>query len=572
MALYRQQLSLLIGQALLTGRERYFLTQVVDARLELDIQTQMASQDAVFYHYLDALSQPLATAGLFADTLRAEMGALGALPGIVLVLLLRLNADGLFVIEQAGGTQAEQALAALARPEFAITVDPQSPQGQGLIPQCWRTLTLQSSPSYAKDPKYAVWRPVAQAAGIRSHLAIPILDAAGHSAWVLSLYGTYPNQFEVSGMRHFAHGIQHRFEQFLRQRHTPASSPVPIDQARVWITRLFDGGLQLYAQPILEFKQGRVLKVEFLARLQLPDGQMIAPGLFLPLLGDAELDRLFRSGLKRTLEQLATWDQMGYALDAALNLPPNTLLDPDCVTWVRDALDQSLIAPERLTLELLETQEITEQSATSATLLALRDLGLKLAMDDVGSGFSGLLRMAQMPFDVLKIDQGLVMRLRTDPVPTLSLIRAIIQIGRDFNRAIVVEGLEDAGVIEAVRVLGADFGQGYGIARPMPTAELPGWLDAFHATPPVPTEPIQTLLGALALHLCFSHQEEGSVHAAADCPVHAFLTEWMGDGGEQAVLLHQRLHEAKSEQERAQAQNELQQWLVERILAESVAI
>jgi EAL domain-containing protein (putative c-di-GMP-specific phosphodiesterase class I) len=345
---------------------------------------------------------------------------------------------------------------------------------------------------------------------------------------------------------------------------------VPIDQAHAWIARLFDGGLQLYAQPILDFKQGRVFKVELLARLQLPDGTVIAPGLFLPLLGDSELDRLFLHGFKKALQQLATWDQMGYAIDAAINLSPSTLLDPDCLTWVRDALAQSSIAPERLTLELLETQEIAEQSAASATLLELRALGLKLAMDDVGSGFSGLLRIAQMPFDVLKVDQGLVMRLRTDPVSTLSLIRAIIQIGCDFNRIIVVEGLEDAGVIEAVRVLGADFGQGYGIARPMPASELPGWLDAFHAADPVPTQTIQTLLGALAQHLRFSHQEESWVHAA-DCPVHAFLTAWTGNGGEQAVIFHQRLHEASSVQERQQAHHQLVQWLVERILAESAA-
>jgi diguanylate cyclase (GGDEF)-like protein len=571
MTLYRQQLNLFIGQALFTGRERYHLTQVLDARLDLDMQEQIARQDGLFYTYLEVLNAPIdGSDGLFADALKQELQRFGQLPGIVLALLLRLNADGVFVVEQAGGPQAEAAMALMLQPGFEISIDPQSPNGQGLVAQCWRAQTVLSSPSYAKDPRYAIWRPVAETVGIRSHLAIPIINAAGHSAWVLSLYGAYPHQFEIPVMRHFAHGIQHRFQQFLRQRHASSYSPVPIDQAHAWIARLFDGGLQLYAQPILDFKQGRVFKVELLARLQLPDGTVIAPGLFLPLLGDAELDRLFRHGLKKALRKIATWDQMGYAIDAAINLSPSALLDPDCVTWVRDALAQSSIAPERLTLELLETQEIVEQSAASATLLELRALGLKLAMDDVGSGFSGLLRIAQMPFDVLKIDQGLVMRLRTDPVSTLSLIRAIIQIGCDFNRVIVVEGLEDAGVIEAVRVLGADFGQGYGIARPMPASELPGWLDAFHAADPVPTQTIQTLLGALAQHLRFSHQEESWVHAA-DCPVHAFLTAWTGNGGEQAVIFHQRLHEASSVQERQQAHHQLVQWLVERILAESAA-
>ncbi len=568
--LYRHQLDEVVDRVALDFSTRTLLSKVFDARLEHDLHAQLLSQEVVSARYLNVLSAPLEQGGpILADVLTDELGQLGALPGIVLVLLLRLNSDGIFVVERAAGPQAEVAATLLVQPGLEISVDPQSPNGRGLLAESWRSQQVLSTASYAKDERYQTWRPVAQSVGIRSHLAIPVIDANGHSVWALSLYGAYPHQFELASMRHFAHGIQHRWAQFWRQNHHQ-NIPVRYDQARAWISRLFDGGLQLYAQPILDIKQGSVKKVELLARLQMPDGKLVAPGLFLPLLGDAELDRLFRRGLALAMRHLADWQAMGYHLQASVNLPPNTLLDPACVNWVAQALAKSSIEPDRLVLELLENQDVVNHAHAISTLVQLKQLGVRVAMDDAGSAYSGLLRMAQMPFDYLKIDQSLVMRLRLDPVPTLGLIYAIIQIGRNFRRQIVAEGVEHMDVLEAVKLLGVDYAQGYGIARPMPVDALPGWLDRLD-TPPIVTAPdIQTPLGALAYHWKVMSVGYAGPSLVSACPVQTFLATWSGQGVDQALTWHQLIHETPDERVWQDAHDRLTQWLVEAVAATPV--
>ncbi|EQD62723.1 Diguanylate phosphodiesterase, predicted domain protein, partial [mine drainage metagenome] len=102
--------------------------------------------------------------------------------------------------------------------------------------------------------------------------------------------------------------------------------------------------------------------------------------------------------------------------------------------------------------------------------------GVKIALDDLGAGFSNLKRLAELPFDVIKIDQNIVKDLARDPIKALSLIRTVVQIGHDLGRDVVAEGLEDEGIVEAAWQLGCSLGQGYGLARPMPAAALVDWV------------------------------------------------------------------------------------------------
>jgi EAL domain-containing protein (putative c-di-GMP-specific phosphodiesterase class I) len=130
--------------------------------------------------------------------------------------------------------------------------------------------------------------------------------------------------------------------------------------------RLFTGGLTMYLQPLVDLKSGKVVRVEALARLLQADGQIISPGVFLPLLGNADLDHLFRLGLDKALSQLAELDQHGLQIDISLNIAPSTLQDEDCPQWVADALVRHGVAPHRLSLELLETEDIAPQAQDRA--------------------------------------------------------------------------------------------------------------------------------------------------------------------------------------------------------------
>src|SRR3546814_1457066 len=91
---------------------------------------------------------------------------------------------------------------------------------------------------------------------------------------------------------------------------------------------------------------------------------------------------------------------------------------------------------------------------------ALKALGFRLVEDDLGAGYSSLIRLRQWPFDRVKIDQGIVRRVADDPLRSLQFIRQLIRLGHDLELEVVVEGLETPGLIEAALILGADFGQG----------------------------------------------------------------------------------------------------------------
>ncbi len=137
--------------------------------------------------------------------------------------------------------------------------------------------------------------------------------------------------------------------------------------------------------------------------------------------------------------------------------------------WWPQHLATADVAPERLTLELLENGAVehsTEQRSHS--LQGFTDLGVRLAQDDLGSGYSSLLRLRHFAFDEVKIDQSLVRGTEFAPGAALHFIQPITDIAHSLGLDVIIEGLETPGLIEAAVQLGVDMGQGYGIARPMP--------------------------------------------------------------------------------------------------------
>jgi EAL domain-containing protein (putative c-di-GMP-specific phosphodiesterase class I) len=348
------------------------------------------------------------------------------------------------------------------------------------------------------------------------------LNSAGAAIAVLSLYGAYPHQFESTWMQQFARNLQQRLNQIWLLCTIPN---LVIDQqlANHYRQVLFADGLRVYVQPIVDLHNGSLVKVEALARLKLPNGELLSPMSFLPLLGELELNRLFCRILDVALHQLNVWDGQGLVVGISVNLAPQTLADPQCSAWIEAALQKHGINPTRLTLEILESQAI-DKKEQDAAISAIVTLGVPLAMDDLGAGYSSLQRLATLPFETIKVDQSLLSQLHHNPIQTLSLIAAIIQMGRDFEQTVVVEGLENAGALEVARILGARFGQGYGIARPMPIDHLISWHQTYHwaQTP----EKLHTAIGALAYHWWFMHNGQGGhPQSVAACPLSAFLAQ-----------------------------------------------
>lgn len=565
MALYRRLLSDHLNQTFLTARDRYRLLLANEIRLQDDLQEELRAGLEVSGDYFSILSAHLPPQGaLWADVRRQEVELLGKLPSIACVFLMRLNSNGSFIIEDSSGPKGQEGASIMRNPLFEAVVDPDSPRGRGLIAHAWRSLSPQKISNYQKDPRVSHWREVVRPLGIRSAISIPIRNPDGTAVAVLSLYGSYPNQFDSPWSTQFSRGLSQRWEKLWELCRAPASI-IPEDQATNYRRELFSGGLSMYMQPVFDLSTGLPVKVEALARLVRPNGEIVPPGYFLPSLGDAELDRLFRAGLDCALTWIPRWDAAGLHLDISLNLPPGTLRDPDCPKWVEEALSHHGVRPERLTLELLENREIDQRTQDDA-INTLIQLGVKLAMDDLGSGFSSLQRLATLPFDNIKVDQGLLKRIYVAPLHTLSMIGTIVRMGQDFERVVIVEGLEDPAMVEAATILGASFGQGYALARPMSADQILDWSRGFHHT--LSPGSITTFLGALSFHRWMHSASSASgFPKVEDCPLSPFLSQ-VAAGDQEGPLSHARYHKNGPADPSGR---DLTEWLVERIREERTA-
>lgn len=562
--LFRSHFSEQLNVTLLPIRQRYRLLEIIDSRLQEQLHAQLEAAAEVQSEYLESLSLPMPHQGtLWTDAVGNELEQLGRLPGMQAVLMMRLMSDGVFVPENSRGPQGQFVADLLQQPGSEAVVDPNSPRGQGLSAVAWRSGRICSSASYGNDPRYARWHQHAGKVGIRSSMSIPVRNQDGLTVAVISLFGAYPNQFESATMQQFALGLQHRWELILAACTKPAAA-IQQNLAIALRERLFAGGLTFYLQPLVDLKLGKVVKVEALARLIREDGQIVSPGVFLPLLGDADLDHLFRLGLDKALTQLAELDRQGLDIDISLNIAPCTLHDKDCPRWVAEALARHGVAPERLSLELLETADIAPHEQDRA-IERLRQTGVKLVMDDLGSGYSSLQRLSALPFDTVKIDQSLTLNLRKTPLTSLALMRAILQLGQDLERQVVVEGLEDIGMLEAACILGATQGQGYSLARPMAQASFIDWQSTFRL--PAAAGHISSYLGALAQHWLYAQPSQAAARPAlADCPLHHFL-QGQRDVPEQVRQWHAACHAARHA---GPASQQLSQWLIGQMQRESL--
>jgi EAL domain-containing protein (putative c-di-GMP-specific phosphodiesterase class I) len=133
------------------------------------------------------------------------------------------------------------------------------------------------------------------------------------------------------------------------------------------------------------------------------------------------------------------------------------------------------VPPDNLELEVLETSAMEDIGAASKVMLACRDLGVHFALDDFGTGYSSLTHLRRLPADVLKIDQTFVRDMLNDP-DDLAIVRGVIGLASIFNRHVIAEGVETVEHGSMLLALGCDLAQGYGIAWPMPAAELPVWV------------------------------------------------------------------------------------------------
>jgi diguanylate cyclase (GGDEF)-like protein/PAS domain S-box-containing protein len=235
------------------------------------------------------------------------------------------------------------------------------------------------------------------------------------------------------------------------------------------------GEFRLAYQPIVRLQTGRIAGVEALLRWEDPRRGLVSPGAFM---AEAEETGLITHigawvlrEVAREAEQLQTAHPEGTPLMLSVNLSARQLAQPDFVDVVRGILAGSRIDPGTLYLEVGESSVMEDADAAAAVLGELRSTGVRMSIDDFGTGFSSLMHLNRFPIDFLKIDGSFVEGIERDPNAS-NIVTAVISMAHALGMPTIAESVETDGQLYTLRRLGCDYAQGYLFARPQTLGEV----------------------------------------------------------------------------------------------------
>lgn len=251
--------------------------------------------------------------------------------------------------------------------------------------------------------------------------------------------------------------------------------------------------IRAHYQPQLSLSTGQVEQVEVLARWTRA-GVSIPPDVFIPLAEHTGLiGRLTHAMLHQALQQCRRWADVGMPLKVAVNVSALSLRHGSFVDEVRSALAETGVPAHLLTLELTESAFADETETVVAIMHELRELGVRLSIDDFGSGYSSMAYLKRLPIDELKIDKAFVVEMLTDRRDQ-PITRAIIELAHSLGLNVVGEGVESPALERLLREFDCDAAQGYGICRPIPAEELTSWLRDHVAIPDRRLRPVTAIV------------------------------------------------------------------------------
>ena len=234
--------------------------------------------------------------------------------------------------------------------------------------------------------------------------------------------------------------------------------------------------LVIHYQPRVELATGDVHAVEALVRWDHPERGLLSPGEFLPLAEHTGMIRpLTRYVMDAALADCAGWAQEGLRPGVSVNLSARDLLDADLPREVESLLSKHGVDPTLLEVEITEHTILTDPERARIVLERLRELGVRLSIDDFGTGFSSLGQLKRLPVDVLKIDRSFVLNMEHDDNDDV-IVRSTIELGHNLGLRVVAEGVETQETWGRLAQLGCDTAQGFFISRPLPRVVLVEWL------------------------------------------------------------------------------------------------
>ncbi|MEV4118276.1 bifunctional diguanylate cyclase/phosphodiesterase [Micromonospora sp. NPDC049645] len=233
-----------------------------------------------------------------------------------------------------------------------------------------------------------------------------------------------------------------------------------------------DDQLVLALQPAVDLATGAPTGVEALIRWQHPRRGWLNPADFIrPVENSEQLGTFTRYVLNKALSVAASWAREGLDVPISVNLSARSLLDPRLPAEIAEALRRHQVPPRRLVLEITETVVMSELEVIDEVLATLRSMGVQLAVDDFGTGFSSLTFLTRIAVDELKVDRSFVIRMADSP-EAAAIVRTTVGLAHELGLRVVAEGVETAEQRMALAELGCTSAQGYHFFKPMPADKI----------------------------------------------------------------------------------------------------
>jgi EAL domain-containing protein (putative c-di-GMP-specific phosphodiesterase class I) len=233
--------------------------------------------------------------------------------------------------------------------------------------------------------------------------------------------------------------------------------------------------LEVLYQPIVDLDNGSIVMFEALLRWNHPDRGTLAPAAFIPVAEDSRLIvPIGRWVIEEACRRAAAWqalDPDSAPIGVSVNVSARQLQDPELPGCIRNAVTRSGIDPSSLRLELTETTLFEEAEAPTATLNDLRALGVRLVLDDFGTGFSSLGYLKLLPLSGIKLDRTFIVNL-TEGDSDVAIVRAVTDMASALGLDVCAEGVETVQQLAAVRDLGCSHAQGFHFGHPAAGDEI----------------------------------------------------------------------------------------------------
>jgi EAL domain-containing protein (putative c-di-GMP-specific phosphodiesterase class I) len=265
----------------------------------------------------------------------------------------------------------------------------------------------------------------------------------------------------------------------LAVRHLPVSRNEPSLPPGELLDVVSGDMIETRYQPIVRIADRAVTAVEVLARLNHPTHGTVTPDWFVPRFEDAGLASTLTSMVStRALADLTGNSFRGLGLAMALNYPLKVLSHPNAAITLDERRAAMGLTPDQVQIELTESRPVEDFAELGRSLAHLRMLGYRISIDDVGPAVKNLDRLLTLPFTGLKLDKGIVRMIGTAG-PGASMAPRVVEQAHQHGLSVVAEGVETREMWDLLRALGVQEAQGYFIARPLPVAAVPVWLEAW---------------------------------------------------------------------------------------------